>query len=99
MKDLIRRILQFIKIPGRPPAESKCLICGCVESRACPGGCSWMHLDIEGDYGLCTTCATDRLCGLGERLIVGAIEGDPWKPKADCPCPICMGFRTGGKLE
>lgn len=34
------------------PTRGKCRLCGCVESRACPDGCSWAD-DTET---LCTAC-------------------------------------------
>jgi hypothetical protein len=35
--------------PG--PRPQKCRVCGCTEDRACPGGCSWVAVD------LCSACA------------------------------------------
>jgi hypothetical protein len=32
--------------------ERKCLICGCVEERACEGGCAWVDENVD----LCTAC-------------------------------------------
>jgi len=77
------------RVPARPPAESSCLVCGCTEKLPCPGGCAWEHLDLEGNWGLCTSCAENLLCPLGERLAVEAVEGQPYRPRLECPCPIC----------
>lgn len=38
-------------------AEPTCKTCGCIEARACPGGCSWSKLDKKTNVGLCSTCA------------------------------------------
>jgi len=38
-------------------SEPYCTKCGCTESAACPGGCSWSTLDIVSGEGLCTRCA------------------------------------------
>lgn len=34
-----------------------CRGCGCTDSHACPGGCSWVLLDIEMPTGICSRCA------------------------------------------
>lgn len=31
---------------------SKCIVCGCTDERACPGGCDWAN----DDPPVCTTC-------------------------------------------
>lgn len=31
-------------------AKQRCRVCGCTDARACPGGCSWVELD------LCSAC-------------------------------------------
>jgi hypothetical protein len=36
-----------------------CRGCGCTDLRACPGGCSWVLLDIESPSGICSTCAEE----------------------------------------
>ena len=87
--NLIERLIRWARLPARVPEEPTCLVCKCTESRACPGGCGWEHLDLEGNYGLCTSCATEKICAAAERILVESIEGEPWKPKAGCPCPFC----------
>ena len=37
---------------AKDPKERTCLRCGCTDSRACPGGCSW----IDGEIDVCSTC-------------------------------------------
>lgn len=39
------------------PPEAKCLVCGCTDLRACPGGCSWAEIDRKRRTGLCSRCA------------------------------------------
>lgn len=41
-------------------AKRVCVVCGCTEARACPGGCFWILLWGSG-RGLCTAC-----CDAGE---------------------------------
>jgi hypothetical protein len=41
----------------RRPHERTCRGCGCTDSEACPGGCAWVLLDIDGPTGICSTCA------------------------------------------
>ena len=36
--------------------EATCIACGCTDSRACDGGCSWQWVDREAGRGLCTSC-------------------------------------------
>lgn len=36
--------------------EALCIGCECTDSRACPGGCSWLHVDYEAGYGICSGC-------------------------------------------
>jgi len=37
-------------------AEARCIICGCTDARACPGGCSWIWVDRRRQRGLCSLC-------------------------------------------
>jgi len=39
----------------KPVAERTCRICGCTDTRACEGGCSWLL------QGVCSKCITDRV--------------------------------------
>lgn len=41
----------FGLISDSPETERACRVCGCTETRACPGGCSWV------EYDLCSACA------------------------------------------
>ncbi|HEV3026499.1 MAG TPA: hypothetical protein VG457_02945 [Planctomycetota bacterium] len=88
-------IASWPKIPKKP-SEPTCLVCRCTEGQACPGGCAWSYLDRVSGWGVCTVCA-DALCGLGERLIVEALERSRWKPKKSCPCPLCHKAKTRRK--
>ena len=36
-----------------------CRGCGCTDLNACPGGCSWVLLDIDSPSGICSQCAVD----------------------------------------
>lgn len=49
--------------------EAKCVRCGCTDSRACPGGCSWAWVDYEKGEGLCMACVEGEVTAeLGEVL-------------------------------
>ncbi len=37
--------------------EKTCVMCGCTDSHACPGGCSWVHVFKFGAAGVCSQCA------------------------------------------
>ena len=39
------------------PPEATCIGCGCKDSRACSGGCSWMTVDRELKAGVCNNCS------------------------------------------
>lgn len=35
---------------------SRCRVCGCTDSRACPDGCSWIWVDRKARIGVCSSC-------------------------------------------
>lgn len=39
--------------------QRTCRGCGCTDSHACPGGCSWVLLDLPTPTGVCSACAED----------------------------------------
>lgn len=36
--------------------DATCVNCGCTDSRACPGGCSWISVCRMQGTGLCSAC-------------------------------------------
>ena len=34
--------------------ECCCIVCGCTDSDACDGGCSWIEVDRAAGTGLCS---------------------------------------------
>lgn len=48
--------------------DSTCRCCGCTDSAACLGGCSWVLVDRERKVGICSSC--DELINLAVKLIV-----------------------------
>lgn len=62
------------------PGDRTCRGCGCTDSRACPGGCAWLLLDIAAPTGVCTTCAEilqyqmDLLASIGIAFTFGDLE-------------------------
>lgn len=41
--------------------ERKCIACGCTDSQACQGGCSWLQVDYATGEGVCSSCADPEL--------------------------------------
>jgi hypothetical protein len=41
----------------RPKRDSICVRCGCTDSQACEGGCSWAVVDRNVHQGICSNCA------------------------------------------
>lgn len=44
--------------------ERTCVVCGCTDSRACAGGCSWVETHPATPTGVCSTCAGAALAQL-----------------------------------
>jgi hypothetical protein len=61
-------------------AGIRCIGCGCTAAAACPGGCSWVVVNEESGYGLCSVCAAAPL----EYLIVKGLFPPP-ASAADAP--------------
>ena len=49
--------------------EATCVYCGCTDSKACPGGCTWVELHQHTPTGVCSGC-TASIKGL-QRLDCG----------------------------
>jgi hypothetical protein len=45
---------------AKAPAEARCVKCGCTDSRACAGGCSWATVDRKAGVGICSSCLAPR---------------------------------------
>lgn len=56
------------------PSERMCRGCGCTDSHACPGGCSWAALDVDDDTGICSRCAERLRYHLGLMVTIGRDE-------------------------
>lgn len=53
----IREAVQAARCYGMATVVQKaCRDCGCTDSRACPGGCSWVPGDVTSAGPLCTAC-------------------------------------------
>ncbi len=67
------------------PAETRCRVCGCTDSRACPDGCTWIEVDRKAGTGLCSNpaCrpATAEPVTAGE--LVHALHAPGENPAAD----------------
>jgi hypothetical protein len=44
--------------PLQPGDVARCVKCGCTDSQACEGGCSWVYVKKRRQEGLCSACAT-----------------------------------------
>jgi len=40
--------------------ERVCIVCGCTDSRACPGGCTWRIKHKGTNTGVCSRCHHDK---------------------------------------
>ena len=38
-------------------AEATCVACGCTDTHACDGGCSWIWVDRDSGRGRCSNCS------------------------------------------
>lgn len=50
--EAVGRVIQQLAYHG----ESVCVVCGCSDSRACPGGCSWTLQFAKTKTGVCSRC-------------------------------------------
>lgn len=49
-------VLDEVREYLRPPTtRRRCYVCGCTDTIACHGGCSWSHRDAQG-HDICTAC-------------------------------------------
>ena len=55
-------------VQTRPDAT--CVDCGCTDSHACAGGCSWSQIDRVEKTGVCSRCADVRKVVGGETVLV-----------------------------
>lgn len=60
MFDAIRALIergQHPRFAGIGEAARTCVHCGCTDSRACAGGCSWVAIHASTPTGVCSSCA------------------------------------------
>lgn len=57
---------------AKAKAERQCVQCGCTDSKACPGGCSWVEEHPATPTGVCSTCAGVAL----EQLLRACLKTD-----------------------
>jgi len=50
--------------------EAACKGCGCTDSRACVGGCSWAWVDRAKGEGMCSAC----VIGMAQRAAAGVSQ-------------------------
>jgi hypothetical protein len=43
------------------PGDAQCIACGCTDSQACEGGCSWLWVNRETCEGLCSSCPVEDM--------------------------------------
>lgn len=85
-----RDLRTFPRIPrGIPVIAPACIICGCTQNAACPGGCAWETFDAGGVWGVCSACLERRLCIVAETLVFHALDKQRWSRRNSCPCPLC----------
>ncbi len=78
--------------------EQKCRICGCTDSKACEGGCSWVLPEI------CSKCVTETvpecieaLMAIIEELHQEEIEANHYGDPADS-CTTCDVVKTANLI-
>ena len=49
------------------PDEPTCLMCSCTEMNACEGGCSWLFMSKDNNWGVCSACF-ETLANADEQL-------------------------------
>lgn len=59
------------------PRERTCRGCGCTDRHACPGGCSWVLLDVDQASGICSQCAESFNWSPIEMATAGFNDGFP----------------------
>jgi hypothetical protein len=55
----MEEIADPVKAFGAIFPDRSCRGCGCTDTQACPGGCSWVLLDIATPSGICSQCAEE----------------------------------------
>lgn len=53
-----------------------CVGCGCTDTQACPGGCTWLIVDEDAGEGACSRCPEvldEFICPM---CLTDHIEGD-----------------------
>lgn len=58
--EVLDRLAYDLELAGlrrddRAAGDRTCIMCGCTDSHACPGGCSWTERGPDGT-GLCSRC-------------------------------------------
>jgi hypothetical protein len=65
---IVRLVNGYFRQAGQ---ERTCVYCGCTDSNACQGGCSWVETHKHTPTGVCSMC-TASIIGL-QRLDVGKV--------------------------
>jgi hypothetical protein len=65
--------------------DRTCVHCGCTDSHACPGGCSWVEKHKATPTGVCSNCCSPSPGGEGRgeggRFFIGKFSIYPTSPK------------------
>ncbi len=51
--------------------ERTCVICGCTDSKACAGGCSWVVIHPATATGVCSNCDEQALHAIVQAVLDG----------------------------
>lgn len=91
---------------GEPkPKERTCLICGCTDSKACEGGCSWLRFEeiIHGTPDICSKCITNAVPEcidlLIETIMLTHQEEIDAEHHGDDSCSTCDLIKVARKVE
>lgn len=88
---------QIEQAENREQTEQTCRICGCTDSKACEGGCSWVL------PGICSKCVTREVPKCIELLVETIVQSHPddyyiGEHKEET-CSTCDLVKTARKIE
>lgn len=75
---------------GSTSKQRTCRGCGCTDRHACPGGCSWVLLDLGMATGVCSSCAEELEWDPGRLVSIWEIEASPADLVAGAPRPTLV---------
>jgi hypothetical protein len=75
-------------VPDAQSVPGRCSKCGCTDEAACPGGCSWVQLD------LCSRCAFEALPPGTREARIGQARAVLISTSIESGCEFCAGIHS-----